>query len=87
VYFSLDHVNDFFIYLTDDANMSDGDGEDSDKEPAPKRVPTDSIPRHKEFGWPLIPRQGNRSLHQSKSVIRLYVTLIYRTPLYLYPFP
>lgn len=69
----------YAYYSTDDDSTSGGS--DSEKEPVQKKDPTADIPRHKELGWPLIPRRGNMTLQQSKSVIRTYVTTIYRKQL------
>lgn len=79
--FPFDHANKSFIAFTDDnydsLQLEDHDEDGRDSNPHPKKALVALIPRHEEFGWPLIPCQGDKDLKESKSVIHAYVTTVY----------
>lgn len=73
-------------FTEDNDESQDGeDGDDgTDAIPPSKKDLVAEIPLHDELGWPLIPRQGDNTLHKSKSVIRAYVTSAYRKTVRLF---
>jgi hypothetical protein len=80
----LDMSTGYPYAFTDDNYQLGEDATDSIK--PSRKDPVAEIPRHEELGWPLIPRQSDKTLQESKSVLRAYVTATYRKPPLCLPF-
>jgi hypothetical protein len=65
------------------AEDDDSDDDATDVAQPSKKDMVAEIPRHEELGWPMIPRRGSKTLPESKSIVRAYVTATYRKPTFV----